>query len=551
MRMLKLVGDLETTTKENDLRVWNCCLVNIEDNNIMLLDNNIDSIFDFLSTRNSKVYFHNLKFDAQFLIYYLLTHGFVHSDSKQENTFSTLITDTGVFYAITVYFKVMKKRYLKVTFHDSLKKLPFKVSNIAKAFNLKESKGEIDYKMDRPAGYIPSILENHYIITDCRIVSKALNIQFENGLTAMTIASDALSTFKKMITKQRFENWFPILPLYVDEDIRRSYKGGFTWLNPKYKNKIVSGLVFDVNSMYPAVMRNDILPYGYPIFYEGQYKPDDFFPVFIQRIRCEFKIKKNHIPSIQLKGNDAFIPTNYLLHSNGEIHELTLTSIDLDLFLQQYNVYNLEYVWGWKFKGCDGMFNQYIDHWNDIKVKSTGANRTIAKLMLNSLYGKFASNPKSITKSPYLSDESIVKYSLNEPTMKDSIYTAVSSFITAYARKKTILTAQALYNRFIYADTDSIHLEGYEMPDIDIHPHRLGAWKHESTFTQGKFLRAKTYIETIDDEDHIKCAGMPDNIKENVTYDNFTYGSKFNGKLIPKSYKGGVILQDTDFTISM
>jgi hypothetical protein len=71
----------------------------------------------------------------------------------------------------------------------------------------------------------------------------------------------------------------------------------------------------------------------------------------------------------------------------------------MDLFLEHYKVYNLEYICGYMFKKCTGIFNPYIDHWMEIKANSEGGTRQLAKLMLNSLYGKFATNPLSITKA--------------------------------------------------------------------------------------------------------------------------------------------------------
>ena len=171
--------------------------------------------------------------------------------------------------------------------------------------------------------------------------------------------------------------------------------------------------------------------------------------------------------------------------------------------------------------------------------------------MLNSLYGKFATNPIRNKKLPRLEDE-VVKYSLSPITeVVDPIYTAMACFITAYARNKTIRTAQSVYERFIYADTDSIHLLGQEEPVIDIHDSRMGAWKHEGNFKQAKFIRAKTYMEHYvgHDKPEVKCAGMPDRVKDSVTFDNFHQGSVFTGKLVPRVVRGGVVLVESEFTI--
>ena len=48
---------------------------------------------------------------------------------------------------------------------------------------------------------------------------------------------------------------------------------------------------------------------------------------------------------------------------------------------------------------------------------------------------------------------------------------------------------------------------------------------------------------------NITCAGMPDRCYDNVTFDNFTLGASYAGKLAPKHVPGGIVLTDTPFTI--
>ena len=126
-------------------------------------------------------------------------------------------------------------------------------------------------------------------------------------------------------------------------------------------------------------------------FLNGKYKDDKIYPLYIQRLICCFKLKKNKIPTIQIKNNRQYFRENeYLESSNGEIVALTLTNIDLKLFLENYDVEDLKYISGWKFKGMKGLFKEYIDYWITIKNEATisgnYAMRTLAKLMLNSLY---------------------------------------------------------------------------------------------------------------------------------------------------------------------
>ena len=133
------------------------------------------------------------------------------------------------------------------------------------------------------------------------------------------------------------------------------------------------------------------MPYGLGIYFEGQYKEDKIYPLYIQTLRCSFKIKKNKIPTIQVKEKNFFFASNeYIEDSKGEEFVLTLTNIDLEMFFEHYDVENLIYLDGFKFKCIQGLFNNYIDYWIDKKIEAgkqgNKGKRTIAKLQLNSLY---------------------------------------------------------------------------------------------------------------------------------------------------------------------
>ena len=250
----------------------------------------------------------------------------------------------------------------------------------------------------------------------------------------------------------------------------------------------------------------------------------------------------------------------------------------MDLFFEHYNVYEITYHSGWKFKGIKGLFSSYIDYWSNQKITAkknkNDALYKISKLMLNSLYGKFGLNPDVRGKYPYLNEDGIVKYGMYPQEKRDGIYIPIASFITSYARKKTITTSQIIkdytikkYNKdyYIYSDTDSIHLldiNTNELEDIiDIDDYKLGAWKLESKFKKGKYLRQKCYIELgFDDILNVTVAGLPKKLAPLVNFDNFNIGfttenipdeeiQKTGKKLTFKHVKGGVLLVDTDFTI--
>ena len=559
------IADFETTCHlENETRVWLWAIKNGELKDIKT-GYNIKTFFEYIFENciNGVIYFHNVKFDGVFIVDYLLRNGYEYSETFQEKTFNTLITDTQIWYQITINLGKKSRKQQKIIINDSLKLIPYSEKAICKAFKLDTVKGEINYKKPRSETYIPTEEEINYIKNDILIIDNVLKTFKSEGYNKMTIGSCAMNYFKEHFGKKNFEKHFPILEKDVDDFIRMSYKGGWTYLNPKFKGKDVdNGLVYDVNSMYPAVMYNHPYPVGTPIKFNGMYKKDKSMPLFIIQLICTFKIKKGKYPTIQSKS--SFRTPQYM----DEVKEpivLTLTSVDYEMFMKSYNVTVFEYIGGYKFAKADNIFCDYIDYFMKMKIENNGKNiclRNIAKLFLNSLYGKFGTNPYKINKIPYLDTEKdCIEFTNTETEYTKPVYTAIASFITSYARQNIIETANKIGKRFIYADTDSVHIQGTEIPNIDIDKNKLGYYKLEYEFEKGRYLKCKTYLEIEKDgTEHKTICGCPDRTKEIINMDNFhelftitqengiDYYNK-HGRLLPKRVKGGVILKPADFTI--
>lgn len=583
--MMRLVGDFETTTLKEDCRVWASCLMDIESQSVLHLTNNIDDTMALLKELTSfesvELYYHNLKFDGEFILSWLLLNEYIYDEKlEREKSFRTLITDTGIFYQLEIKFHKQKRSKI-LTIKDSLKIIPLRVEQMAKAFGLETLKGEIDYKAFRPKNHTITDEERKYIITDCKIVAQCLLAMFEQGLDKMTIASNSLNHFKKLLGgNKKFRGLFPQLDKKDDDFIRKAYKGGYTYVNPKFQNKWINinGCTYDVNSLYPSVMHSDsgcLLPYGMPIYFKGEYPQNPLYPLSIIKFKCKFKLKKGYVPTVQMKGNSRFVgrETEYLKDSGVERVELYMTNVDFEIFQKHYNIYRLEFIEGYMFKGKLGIFDDYLNYWIGEKIRADKEGnkglRQIAKLMCNSLYGKFASSGTNDIKIPTIND-GVVSHTSKITLMNDGVdnmfiyedkerelnYTAMACFITAYARRVTQTAIQENYDIFCYADTDSIHLCSEGAQGIEIDDSKLGAWKHESNWTSAKFIRAKTYIEEINGELDVKCAGMPSNIKKIITKDNFKIGFTTEGleekyqKLVPKRVKGGVVLVPTFFSIN-
>lgn len=596
--MIGYAADFETTTDEDDCRVWAYAVCSIDDPSEFIYGTSFEEFINFCAhpKKNYTLYFHNLKFDGSFILSWLLRNGYRYISDKKERadyTFTTLITDMGQFYAIEIYFKVKNHHVNKVKILDSMKIFPnFSVEKVAEGFALPIRKLEIDYKMHRPIGWKLTGEEVDYIRNDVEIMARALNIMFSEGLNKMTIAGDAFKSFKDFTPG--FRKHFPILKKPVDNDIRLAYRGGFTYVNSIYKEKPVGkGICIDKNSMYPSKMVQELLPYGHPEFFEGEYQPDPEMPLFIQSLSCKFSLKTGKIPCIQLKNNLSFMPNEYLETSDDEIITISLCSPDYKLFRENYFVEDITFHGGWKFKASKGMFDKYINYWMEQKIKAGKEGnqpmRQIAKLMLNSLYGRFGLSINATQKYPYLDSEEVVRFGLLPEEEREPVYIPVACFITSYGRVDTIRTSQKIrdyslkkygIDAYLYSDTDSIHclLNDADLEelkdDIFIDDYALGAWAKEADFDRAIFIRQKCYVEEENRELNVTVAGLPKYLTPLITFENFKRGfstegltlnqmvdlaskngatpeqiKKLHPKLTYKYVKGGVILADTDFTI--
>lgn len=564
-------ADFETTTRADDCRVWAWGYCDIDEPEDVKLGNSLDTFMEELKWNGGTFYFHNLKFDGNFILYWLFRNGYKYNpDSRNLNpkTFCTLISDMGSWYTITIQMACLPTgESKKVEIRDSLKLIPLPVDDIPKAYGLEESKLSIDYHEDRQVGHELTDDEKLYIRADIIIVAKALKFMRDNNQKKLTAASNALNDFKSRISKKEFNRLFPELDPIVDRDIRLSYKGGWTYLNPVYKNEqIGEGTVFDVNSMYPWAMKYCLLPYGKPYYFTGEYKKNSNYPLYVINFLAEFKLKPGKFPSIQLKRTPFYSDNEYIEESLAPT-VLSLTSVDYELFLHNYDVNIIEFYGGYMFKAKVGMFADYIDYWYEVKTDAKKNHNPgmekIAKLMLNSLYGKFGARLFGKSKIPYF-DESLdkVRYKIGEEEKRKAGYIPVATFITSYCRDKIIRAAEICGSRFIYADTDSVHIKGLEpVNGLDVDNYRLGAFKKESEFIRAKFIRQKTYLEIYNENGketyNLKCCGMPKSLKDSINEEDFYEGAVYDSaenqdfapKLMPKVVPGGVILEETTFQI--
>ena len=101
----KYVADFETTTDLKDCRVWCYSITEIGNKENTHVGLDINDFMEYITGLGTcDIFFHNLAFDGQFLLYNWLTNGYAHTESEKlkPKEFSTLISDDGSFYQMKI-----------------------------------------------------------------------------------------------------------------------------------------------------------------------------------------------------------------------------------------------------------------------------------------------------------------------------------------------------------------------------------------------------------------------------------------------------------------
>jgi hypothetical protein len=369
-------ADFETTVEENtkqqtSTEVWSAASVELWTEDVMVF-HSIGELFDYYVSLNENivVYFHNLKFDGNFWLYYLMydldykqafdynedgeTGHFRKNWEMQDKSYKYVISDMGQWYSFTIK---VNGHYIELK--DSLKLLPFSLKQIGLSFKTKHQKLEMEYKGKRYAGCHISQEELKYIANDVLVIKEALEFMFNEGHRKLTIGSCCLDEFRKGKTVgDDYNTLFPDLyqiPLDAEvfgsatagDWIHKSYKGGWCYLvKGKECKEYNHGVTADVNSLYPSVMHSDSgsdYPIGKPKFvhleapvggmYDAFACPAKYDPFWFQpepkpkklweygtfyffRIKTRFYLKPGKLPFVQIKGSWLYKGTEALESSD-------------------------------------------------------------------------------------------------------------------------------------------------------------------------------------------------------------------------------------------
>ena len=351
---------------------------------------------------NYKVYIHNLsRFDGIFLLKILANLGecnpIIHDDK-----------------IISISFKY--KDY-DITFKDSQQMLNVSLRSLGKSFGVDVLKGYFPYDFVNKdnldyIGIIPDFkyfvnishdeydgitsynwnLKNEaikYCENDCislyQIILKFNELIFEqfkiNIHKYPTLSSLAFAIYRSSFMEN---DLIPQLSGQIEKDIRQSYTGGAVDMYIPENKENNNVYAYDVNSLYPSVMNNSDMPIGKPTLFEGNirnFNKDAFGFFYCKVITPEFL---DH-PIIQ-----THIKTEDGIRSVAPLGTWSDMIFSEEMDNAKKYGYKFEILWGYSFERKN-IFKDYVNTLYKLRLeypKSDPLN-LIAKLLLNSLYGRF------------------------------------------------------------------------------------------------------------------------------------------------------------------
>jgi hypothetical protein len=340
---------------------------------------------------------------------------------------------------------------------------------------------------------------------------------YDLGGFAPTLAGQSMRAFRHRYMDH---------PILLDDNAgalelaRESYHGGRTEVFTRGR---VKGAVhcLDVNSMYPATMEAESYPTVLRLF--TRHITVDELKDYLTRYCVVAKVKlETDTPMYAHRTADKLLfPVGRLI--------ATLTTPDLVTAARAGQIRTVVAAAVYDRAPIFRRFVQELYHLRLLAAeRGDGVNKWLLKILMNSLYGKFAQSGAVWTEIGDADDGSIgtwveidadtgVKRNLRkfagivqerakEPESASS-HPAIASHVTAYARRRLwSLILQAGRENVHYCDTDSIYVtaKGAERLAKEMHESLLGALKVESVYPWMVFHGPKDYQTP----DRIVCKGV-------------------------------------------
>ena len=572
--------------------------------------------------RNAIIYFHNMKFDAYNILYALLTLGYIYTDDikqlliQDSSWYTFRLNYRGVSLEFRDSYKLISQplRSFQKTFglsigkstEDSWKDRMDEVATVNALLNRTE----------------PGLME--YALLDVDVLQAGLDkfweLQGGKKASKLTAASLAYSEWLSVIEEHGYrtadgvyhegfieEDKKKKLTIVMDEDMPKfihditnyTYRGAVCYPNPDYTNKTLKGIYvyIDANSLYPSAMLPSVqgrnrynqmeLTHYYPVGVPVRLKSmpseeimNDRRYVSFLKLRIKAKIKPDAVIPFVSLGRQGRVGMSFsrLYQTNDFLREIDetfwVTSIDYRSIQNYYDIEEQEFIEGIIYtpeNTSNDIFNEYISKWRKIKEQAAREGnaglKQLAKIMLNSLYGKFAQSIDNIETFFEFGEDGSLTVSEGSFDGKTSLKNmGIAAMITSYAREILLDVANILSpNEFLYCDTDSIIMTESGWRKIRevkglLDKAEFGCWDVEHIVKEVKILHQKCYMITEFEafqRDHkrertvVKCAGASEDIKRYIQYDNFNRGETIKGAQMKKAKQtiGGITLESRPFSI--
>lgn len=397
---------------------------------------------------------------------------------------------------IQIQVEVAERRY--IYFRDSFSLFPVGLKKLTEAFGVTHAKKEIDFDKEQFDPENPLHIE--YLEYDVIGLHECLTLFFNSPKIndikpRLTEGSTALAVFRTTLAA-------PIKtpPKNIQNFTRNAYYGGRVEI---FRHEGDDLNLYDVNSIFPWVMRTKPLP----IEYLGRASDVTEFGFHDVTIF----VPDMYIPPLPLRREKLFFPCGTFrgVFFSEEIKAAILLGAKV-----------ITYHSGETFSETNDMFNEYIDFFYDMRTKNSGnALNYIGKRMLVNLYGKFGQKEvtESLLQIGSKDDDGQLKVFGNEETFKKfslglkkefhrspHMMVNIAAAVTSYSRIHMLGKITGIQDTIRYTDTDSLFTPS-KMESSKL----LGDLKFEDDYKYGYFALPKAYgLITNKGETEIKIKGF-------------------------------------------
>lgn len=381
----------------------------------------------------------------------------------------------------------------------------------------------------------------------------------------------------------------------IERDIRESYTGGAVDVfiphnrGEGFFTRLFKTLYYyDVNSLYPFIMANTLMPVGKPTAFEGDIR--NIEPEAYGFFYCKITSPKSLLhPILQRK-----IKTPSGLRTIAGLGSWTGWIFSGEMDNAMKSGYQFEILKGYQFQKGN-IFKEYVERMYNLRLQFVKGHpmNLIAKLLLNSLYGKFGMRVEStiIDMFDTTSENELALFNdlleVYGPTIQDwikidnlyltvrnslgnyfyneeeemfhglDVNIAIASAITGGARMwMSVFKNSSKFNLY-YSDTDNIVIDR-QLPSFMVGS-ALGQMKLEYVIRKAVFLAPKVYgLITTDGKEIIKVKGINQDLVSDIHINDledlmFKDASKefTQAKWFKKVVEGNISVQDVAYTLKV